>query len=128
MICKHNWLFSSFTSLPSFIYCLVLVLLDLCNWQVNAIWRFSLSFDSRFLFQSVKKVFKPRTFCEIICVKRNLGYFNKDVVLHSFLQSKKVCIFDFTFICMICRWGGGLGDNFLGDKFLGGNFHRGEFS
>ena len=44
------------------------------------------------------------------------------------------CIFDFTFICMICKWGGDfigrdfIGGNFLGGKFLGGNFHTGELS
>ena len=74
-----------------------------------------------------------------MCIKEDLGYFDKDVVLDSFLRGKKFCNFVFTFICMIYKWGGDFiwgnfprgvifpGGNLLGDKFLGGNFHRGSF-
>ena len=47
------------------------------------------------------------------------GYFDKDIVLHSFVQGKKFCNFVFSFICMIYKWGG---------DFIGGNFLRGGFS
>ena len=49
----------------------------------------------------------------------DLGYFDKDIVLHSFLQDKKFYNFVFSFICMIYKWGG---------EFIGGNFPRGQFS
>ena len=81
---------------------------------------------------------KPRIFCEIICVKRDLGYFDTDVMLHSFLQGKKFYIFDFTSVCMIGKiWqfsrgqiSGGYfpqgelsyGEIFIGGNFLGSNF------
>ena len=94
----------------------------------------SLSFDFRIFFHSIKKVSKPRIFCEIIlCIKEDLEYFDKDVVLHSFLQDKKYCIFVFTFICMICKWGGisleaiFSGANFWRVAFIGGNFMGGNF-
>ena len=54
-----------------------------------------------------------------MCIKEDLGYFDKDVVLHGFLQGKNVCNFVFSFICMIYKWRG---------DFMGGNFHRGRFS
>ena len=69
-----------------------------------------------------------------MCMKEDLGYFDKDVVLYSFLQGKNFCNFVFSFICMIYKWGGDfmgeifIGGNFLEGKFLGGNFHRGELS
>ena len=49
----------------------------------------------------------------------DVGYFDKDVVLHSFLLDKKFCNFVFSFICMIFKWGG---------DSIGGNFPRGKFS
>ena len=54
-----------------------------------------------------------------MCIKEDLGYFDKDVALDSFLQGKKFFNFVFTFICMIYKWGG---------DFIGGNFPRGQFS
>ena len=68
-----------------------------------------------------------------MCIKVDLGYFDKDVVLDSFLQGKKFCNFVFSFICVIYKWGGDFvgvifpGGNFLGDKFLGSNFIGGNF-
>ena len=52
-----------------------------------------------------------------MCIKEDLGYFDKDVILHSFLQGKRFCNFLFSFICMIYKWGG---------DFIGGNFPRGR--
>ena len=54
-----------------------------------------------------------------MCIKEDLGYFDKDVVLDSFLRGKKFCNFVFTFICMIYKWGG---------DFIWGNFPRGQSS
>ena len=55
----------------------------------------------------------------------DLGYFDKDVVLHSFLQGKKFCNSVFSFICMIYKWGG----DFIGRVFhKGGIFTGGQFS
>ena len=51
-----------------------------------------------------------------MCIKEDLGYFDKDVALDSFLQGKKFFNFVFTFICMIYKWG---------DDFIGGNFPKG---
>ena len=84
-------------------------------------------------FHSVKKV-------DHLCIKEDLGYFDKDVALHSFLQGKKICNFVFSLICMIYKWRGDfIGGNFpkgvifSGEKFWGvistwGSFHRGQFS
>ena len=95
----------------------------------------------RFLdfFHSVKKVSKPIIFCEIMCIKEDLGYLDCIAQLSS---SQKNCIFVFSFICMIYKWGGDFirgnfprGGDFHREQFsrgrggiLGGNFHRGELS
>ena len=52
-----------------------------------------------------------------MCIKEDLGYFDKDVVFHSFLQGKKISNFVFSFIRMIYKWGG---------DFNGGSFPRGQ--
>ena len=69
----------------------------------------------RFLdfFHSVKKVSKPIIFCEIMCIKEDLGYLDCIAQLSS---SQKNCIFVFSFICMIYKWGG----DFIRGNFLGG--------
>ena len=76
-----------------------------------------------------------------MCIKEDFGYFDKDVVLHSFLQDKKSYNFVFASICMIYKRGGDFirgnfprgqfcWGKFLGGGviFTGGNFHRGIFS
>ena len=100
VICRINWLFSSFTYLPNFIIWLPSFT---CPWLVQLASKCHLAIFTfaRFLdfFHSVKKVSlsKPSIFCKIICVsKRTL--FNKDVVLHSFLQGKKFWNFPDTFV------------------------------
>ena len=50
--------------------------------------------------------------------QRGSGYFDKDVVLHRFVQGKKFCNF-FSFTCMTCKRGG---------DFIGGYFPKGDFS
>ena len=72
-------------------------------------------------FHSVKKVSIPRPYflSDHLCVKEDLGYFDKDIVLHSFPQGKNFYNFVFSFICMIYKWAG---------DFIGGNFPRGQFS
>ena len=52
-----------------------------------------------------------------MCIKEDLGYFDKDVVLQYFLQGKKFCDFVFSFVFMISKWG---------EDFIGGNFPRGR--
>ena len=76
-----------------------------------------------------------------MCIKEDLGYFNKDVVLHSFLHGKKFVwfisgegiswrvifsggeIFSEANFCGVFFTGGA----FIGDNFLVGNFRRGNF-
>ena len=142
MICKLNWLFSSFTYLPNFIIWLpsfsspwLVQLASKCHLAICAFVRF-LDF-----FHSVKKVSKPSIFCEIICVsKRTL------VNLIAQLSSKAinfVILFFLSFVWLIggeeislgvifqggiFTGGSFLGGNFLGDNFLGGNFLGGNFA
>ena len=118
VICRLNWLFSSFPYLPNFIIWVTSLsspwLVQLASKCHLAIFTFVRFLD---FFHNVKKVSlsKPSIFCEIIYVsKRTLV--NKDVVLHSFLQGNKFCNFVFYFICMIYKWG---------ENFIGGNFPRG---
>ena len=78
-------------------------------------------FRSIFVFFSFCKesIYTPYFPWDHLCVKEDLGYFNKDIALHSFLQGENFCNFVFSFICMIYKWGG---------DFIGGNFSRGQFS
>ena len=122
MECILNWLFSSFTYLPilpSFSSPRLVQLAGKCHLVIFAFVQF---LD---LFHSVKKVCKPSNH---LCIKEDLGYFDKDNVLRSFIEGKKFCSFVFSFICMICKWRG----DFIGDNFPngggggGGNFNRRE--
>ena len=144
VICKLNWILSSFTYLPNFIIWLpsfsspwLVQLASKCHLAIFAFVRF-LDF-----FHSVKKVFKPSIFCEIICVsKRTLVILISMLYCTAFFKTKKfVILFFLPFVWFISDKGTSLGvilpgGNFLGGKFLGviftgavsirGNIHRGE--
>ena len=107
-----------------------LVLLDLYNWQVNATWPFSLLANFWIFIHSVKKVSKPRIFCEVICAsKRTLVILIKILYCTAFFKAKIfVILFFLSFVWFISGEGISLGvifpgANFLGGKTLGGNFH-----
>ena len=106
-------------------------------------FRFRSTFES---FSFCKETISVHYFLwDHLCIKEDLGYFDKNVLLHGFLQGKKFCNFVFSFIGMIYNWRGDffrgifIGSNFLGGKFLGwkfwqggafigGYFHRRQFS
>ena len=119
VICKLNWLFSSFIHLPNFIIWLpsfsspwLVRLASKCHLAIFTFVRY-LEF-----FHSVKKVSKPSIFCEIICVsKRTLVILIRMFCCTAFFKTKDFIIF--YFICMIYKWGG---------DFIGGNFPREQFS
>ena len=119
-----NWLFSSFTYLPNFIIWLPSFsspwFVRLGSKRHLVIFPFVRFLD---FFHSVKKVSKPIIFREIICVsKRTLAILI--VVLHSFLQVKKIVfLFFLSFVWFIS--GEGIS---LGAVFLEGDFARGQFS
>ena len=126
-----NWLFSSFTYLPNFIIWLpsfsspwLVQLASKCHLAIFAFGRF-LDF-----FHSVKKVSKPRIFCEIICVsKRTLVILVRVLYCTAFFKAKTfVILFFLSFVWFISGEGISLGvifpgGNFLGEKILRGNFH-----
>ena len=70
-------------------------------------------------FHSVKKVSKPRIFCEIICASKWTLVILKRILYSTvFFNTKNFVIF-FSFICMVYKWG---------QDFIGGNFPRRKFS
>ena len=116
-----KWLFSSFTYLPNFIIRLpsfsspwLVQLASKCHLAIFAFVRFLDFFSLCKESISVQYFLRDR-----LCIKVDLGYFDKDVLLHSFFQGKKFCNFVFSFICMTYMWGG---------YFIMRIFHRGQFS
>ena len=131
VICKLNWLFSSFTCLPDFIIWLpsfsspwLVQLASKCHLAIFTFVRYS---D---FFHSVKKVSKPSIFCEIICVsKRTLVTLIRLLYCTAFFMTKNfIILFLLSFVWFISGEGILLGVIFPGGNFLGGNFHRGELS
>ena len=55
--------------------------------------QFSLSLDFWIFFHSVKKVSVQYFLWDHVCIKEDFGYFDKDVVLDSFLQGKTFCFY-----------------------------------
>ena len=134
--CMLHCLFSSFTCVPNFIIWLPsfssLSLVQLASKCHLVLFAFGQFLD---FFYSVKKVSKPRIFCEIICVsERTLVIFIRMLYCTAFLKAKNfVILFFYSFVWFLRGEGVSLevifpGGNFLWGKFLGGNFHRGELS
>ena len=134
VICKLNWLFSSFPYLPNFIIWLpsfsspwLAQLASKCHLAIFAFVRF-LDFC-----HSVKKVSKPSIFCEIIFVsKKTFVILIRMLYCTAFFKAKKfVILFFLSFVWFLSGEGISLGvifpgGNFLEEKFLRGYFHMGE--
>ena len=101
--------------LPSFSSPWLVQLASKCHLAIFAFGRF-LDF-----FHSVKKVSKPRIFCEIICVsKRTLVILIRILYCTAFFKAKNfVILFFLSFVWFISGEWISLGVIFLGEKFWG---------